>query len=39
MQEITPKDFIKENTRISCPSAIPEMQLYLADEVTPLWQA
>ena len=31
--------FIKTNARRLPPSAVPELHLYLADEVTPLWQA
>jgi predicted nicotinamide N-methyase len=30
--------FILENTRLQPPPATPELQLWLADEVTPLWQ-
>ncbi|MDE2029002.1 MAG: methyltransferase [Alphaproteobacteria bacterium] len=31
--------FIRAQTRISAPPFVPEVELYLADEVTPLWQA
>lgn len=32
-------NFIRLNTRLMAPSAVPELQMWLADEVTPLWQA
>ncbi|MGH7075371.1 MAG: class I SAM-dependent methyltransferase [Stellaceae bacterium] len=32
-------DFIGANTRIGTPPLVPEIRLYLASEVTPLWQA
>lgn len=32
-------DFIKANTVLTPPSAVPELTLWLATEVTPLWQA
>lgn len=31
-------DFIRDNTQIGCAPLIPEIKLYLATEVTPLWQ-
>jgi len=31
-------DFIQQQTSLSEPSLIPELKLYLASEVTPLWQ-
>ena len=34
-----PQDFIRANTRLQRPPLIPEIQLYLASEVVPLWQA
>jgi len=34
-----PADFIRANTRIVSPSLCPEIKLYLATEVTPLWHA
>ncbi len=33
------QDFVLANTTLSTPSACPEIRLYLATEVTPLWQA
>ncbi|WP_426030324.1 class I SAM-dependent methyltransferase [Caulobacter sp. DWP3-1-3b2] len=30
--------FIVENTRLQAPPHTPELQLYLADEITPIWQ-
>ena len=32
-------DFIRANTRLMPPSLVPELRLWLADELTPLWQA
>ena len=34
-----PAAFIRANTRLAAPSAVPELRLWLADELTPLWQA
>lgn len=31
--------FIRSHTALSAPSAVPELQLWMAAEVTPLWQA
>lgn len=31
-------DFIKENTTLSAPPLVPELQFYLAGEMTPLWK-
>lgn len=31
--------FIRENTRRSAASLVPEIRLHLADEITPIWQA
>ncbi len=36
---MTPDAFITANTRPGCAPLVPELLLYLADEVTPLWQA
>ena len=33
------RDFILRHTRLHCPPAVPELRLYLADEIFPLWQA
>ena len=30
--------FILQNTRLQRPPFVPELQLYLADEITPLWR-
>lgn len=32
-------DFIRANTAIAAPPLVPEIELHLASEVTPLWQA
>jgi predicted nicotinamide N-methyase len=32
-------EFIRAQTRLAAPSAVPELQLHLATEVTPLWQS
>lgn len=34
-----PEDFIRANTRLEAPPLVPEVQLYLASEVVPLWEA
>lgn len=34
-----PEDFIRANTRLQAPPLVPEVRLYLANEVVPLWQA
>jgi predicted nicotinamide N-methyase len=34
-----PADFIRANTRLQAPPLVPEVQLYLASEVVPLWEA
>ena len=36
---MTDEQFIRANTRPGRAPLVPELQLYLADEVTPLWQA
>jgi predicted nicotinamide N-methyase len=39
---ITPNEaarFIRANTEIASPSILPELKLYLATEITPIWQA
>lgn len=33
-----PRGFILENTRLQAPPHTPELKLYLADEVTPIWR-
>jgi predicted nicotinamide N-methyase len=33
-----PRGFILANTRLSAPPHTPELQLYLADEITPIWR-
>ena len=35
---VNQRDFILQNTRLQRPAFTPEIQLYLADEVTPLWR-
>ena len=32
------RDFILANTRLQRPPHVPEVQLYLADEITPIWK-
>lgn len=39
MTAVDPAAFIRANAVPAAPSLLPEMRLYLADEVTPLWQA
>ena len=34
-----PEDFVRANTRLQEPPLVPEVKLYLASEVVPLWQA
>jgi predicted nicotinamide N-methyase len=34
-----PAEFIRANTAIACASLVPELRLYLATEVVPLWEA
>lgn len=34
-----PAGFVRANTRLERPSLLPELQLHLASEVVPLWQA
>jgi len=34
-----PANFIRENTRIAAPPLVPEIELHLATEITPLWHA
>jgi predicted nicotinamide N-methyase len=34
-----PAGFIRKHTRIQTPPLVPELRLFLADELTPLWQA
>ena len=36
---MTPEDFIKTNAILMAPPLVPEIQLYLASEVLPLWRA
>src|SRR3954470_11842796 len=36
---MTPEDFIKANARLMAPPLVPEIKLYLATEVVPLWRA
>jgi predicted nicotinamide N-methyase len=34
-----PAEFVRANTEIAAPPLVPEIRLYLATEVTPIWQA
>ena len=34
-----PIDFIQRNTAITAPPLVPQIRLYLATEITPIWQA
>ena len=36
---MTPEDFIKTNATLIAPPLVPEIKLYLASEVVPLWHA
>ena len=36
---MTPEDFIKTNAALVAPPLVPEIKLYLATEVVPLWRA
>jgi predicted nicotinamide N-methyase len=36
---MTPEDFIKANAVLMAPPLVPEIELYLASEVVPLWRA
>jgi predicted nicotinamide N-methyase len=36
---VTPEDFIRTNTALVSPPLVPEISLYLAAEVVPLWRA
>jgi predicted nicotinamide N-methyase len=36
---MTPEDFIKTNATLTAPPLVPEIELYLATEVVPLWRA
>jgi len=36
---MTPEDFIKTNATLMAPPLVPEIELYLASEVVPLWRA
>ncbi|MEO8301053.1 MAG: methyltransferase [Rhizomicrobium sp.] len=36
---MTPEDFIKSNAALMAPPLVPEIKLYLASEVVPLWRA
>lgn len=36
---MTPEDFIRTNAALIAPPLVPELQLYLASEVVPLWRA
>lgn len=36
---MTPEDFIKTNAALTTPPLVPEITLYLASEVVPLWRA
>jgi hypothetical protein len=34
-----PEDFIRTATTLTAPALIPDISLYLATEITPIWQA
>src|SRR5207244_4324967 len=38
-QHMTPEDFIKTNATLTPAPLVPEIKLYLATEVVPLWRA
>jgi predicted nicotinamide N-methyase len=35
---VTPEDFIRTNAQLTAPPLVPELRLYLATEVVPLWR-
>ncbi len=39
MNNLSPFDFVRENTTLTAPPLLPEIPLHLATEVTPLWEA
>ena len=39
MNNASPSDFVRDNTTLTTTPLLPEIQLHLATEVTPLWQA
>lgn len=39
MNNASPPDFVRDNTTLTTTPLLPEIQLHLATEVTPLWQA
>lgn len=39
MPPAEPDAFIRAHTAIACPPLVPELELHLATEITPLWQA
>ncbi|AWU93225.1 class I SAM-dependent methyltransferase [Azospirillum ramasamyi] len=39
MNNVSPQDFVSDNTTLTTTPLLPEIQLHLATEVTPLWQA
>lgn len=39
MQQPDLKTFIRENLAVDTPPLVPEIRLYLASEITPIWQA
>ncbi|MBY6261314.1 methyltransferase [Azospirillum sp. 412522] len=39
MNNASPPDFVRDNTALTTTPLLPEIQLHLATEVTPLWQA
>lgn len=36
---VDPQQFIRANTALEAPAMVPEFRLYLASEITPIWQA
>ncbi len=39
IEAVDPDLFVRRNTVITAPPLVPEIQLYLATEITPIWQA
>jgi predicted nicotinamide N-methyase len=39
MNNLSPPDFVRDNTALTTPPLLPEITLHLATEVTPLWMA
>ncbi len=38
-EPVTPRDFVRAHTAVARAPLVPEIALYLATEITPIWQA